>query len=698
MREFYIRFSGNELSYGVLLSCWLLGSGVGSLAADRIKRERGTAAGWIHVILGLQALGLVGLRLSRFILGTLPGQTPGPGVMLGAALLLSILAAAPLGLVFVVFARRLGGDVPRVYLYESLGAAAGGGLVRFGLIPFLSNGHSFAVLAGALVLSTMGFKGRRRSPSWIVITGMALLLITAGDRPSQKWAWTPFHLIASKDTRYGQLQLIQEGEQFSLYSSGIKAFTFPDPAADEEAVHFAMLQNPAAAEILVLGSSGGGLLREILKYPARRIDLIEIDPETISFLVRRMPHSAARVFENTRVRILHGDGRAFLKETSESYDMILLNPGVPTDARINRFFTREFFQIVRSRLRDGGLVCFRSPGAETYLSPTRASSVASMHNTLRSVFSRLGIVPGPTYVFLAGDRPLVLDAGELERRIERLGLDTKYVASGFIFDRLDPLRVEQLRTRLKTAEGPVNLDHRPIGYLFNIMLWAAETSGPVSSLFRSLPDRPRPMCLELPLLILGGLMTILLGKKGRRSGSLLLLPLFVMGLTSILAEILVILSFQATHGSLYGELALLFSIFMLGLAAGAWTGRRRHGPCDREIRFLQAVLLLLMAVLRVGLEFDAPPVFHPLFLALLGIVNGWLFVSANTVYLETRDRLGRGYGLDLLGGCAGALVGTSLLIPLFGLAPVANLLLALNAMTWIYLTIGLRLSRPSHPA
>lgn len=691
MREFCVQFSGNELSYGILLACWLLAVGTGSLAADRMKIGSGSLAPWFSAILLLPALGLAGLRLSRFLLGTLPGQIPGPGAMLISALLLSALAGIPMGGLFVILTRRLGGDLPHVYLFESLGAAAGGGFMRFLLIPFMSNWQAYAVLAGTLGLVLCLFRKRRPSPRYWVPAAIGLVLIGLTDLPLQKWVWAPLRLVASKDTRYGRLQVIQNREQICLYRNGTRVFSVPEPAADEEAVHFAMLQNPEAVNVLLVGSAGGGMLREILKYPVRTIDVIDIDPAENPFVIGFLPESSARHFGDRRVRFHHADGRAWLIKTDRRYDAVLLNPGSPDSARANRYFTKEFFARVQTRLRSGGIFFFRSFGSEAYISPVLAEALASLLNTLRSQFSHTGVVPGDSCVFLAGENPIELEAGELTRRIEHLGLNIRLLTSGQIEDRLDPLRRRQLENRLQGVHGPVNSDLRPVGFLFNILRWTARSKGPEFRFLRAAMRCPRPLFFELPLVLTGGLMLILLGFRRRRTAAVAMLPLFLMGATTIVTEILVILAFQISHGSLYTEVALLFSVFMLGLSLGAWFGRR-HGSPERQLPLLQATLLVLILLLRFGLRGHPASGYFYIFLTTLGIVNGWLFLAANRLYLRHRAYFGLGYGLDLVGSFAGALGTASLLIPLFGMVPIVNALVVLNAMTWAYLKIGFRLA------
>jgi predicted membrane-bound spermidine synthase len=71
----------------------------------------------------------------------------------------------------------------------------------------------------------------------------------------------------------------------------------------------------------------------------------------------------------------------------------------------------------------------------------------------------------------------------------------------------------------------------------------------------------------------------------------------------------------------------------------------------------------------------------PALAALSGMLGGFQFVIAAQVFLrdgEGRSRLGVLYAIDLLGGCVGALVISSYLIPVFGFWRTAWLGAAVN--------------------
>jgi spermidine synthase len=157
------------------------------------------------------------------------------------------------------------------------------------------------------------------------------------------------------------------------------------------------------------------------------------------------------------------------------------------------------------------------------------------------------------------------------------------------------------------------------------------------------------------------------------------------------------------YGYVYHQLAILIGLCMGGIALGSWLGMRRavrhdSSPCRAMMvtQFLLAasgpVLLLVVGllgnVIGTAATWAAAQLAFPALAALSGILGGYQFVIAAQIFLQDGKRrpgLGALYAIDLLGGCAGALVLSSYLIPVFGfwktawLGAVINLVAALLA-------------------
>jgi spermidine synthase len=149
-------------------------------------------------------------------------------------------------------------------------------------------------------------------------------------------------------------------------------------------------------------------------------------------------------------------------------------------------------------------------------------------------------------------------------------------------------------------------------------------------------------------------------------------------------QVLLLLAFQSIFGYVYHQLAILIGLGMAGIALGSWLGMRgsavsRSSSCGRLAftQFLLAVsapaligAISLLALLSAPVStWIAAQCVFPALAAVSGMLGGYQFPLASAIYLEEgnkRRSLGTLYALDLLGGCAGALLLSTWLIPVFG--------------------------------
>ena len=92
------------------------------------------------------------------------------------------------------------------------------------------------------------------------------------------------------------------------------------------------------------------------QYPIAALEVVELEPAV---------YEAARFFDDVnhrpprtpRSRRIVGDGRNFLTQRSDLFDVIISQPSNPWITGVSNLFTREYFQSVKSRLREDGIFC-----------------------------------------------------------------------------------------------------------------------------------------------------------------------------------------------------------------------------------------------------------------------------------------------------------------------------------------------------
>jgi spermidine synthase len=691
LRELMVVFRGNEISVGLVLASWLAWTAAGSGLGGRLRRPRA----WIVVCEIFLAAALAGsvlaVRAARPALQTVPGESLGPLAMLLVSLAATIPVCLPLGALFAAGSRLWLERTPvaageaggAVYLLEALGSAAGGLLAGLLLVEHMGSPRIAWVLGGAALLAGLSAAER----AWKPAVAAALCLWAAAspalprlDAASLARSWSGFRLLAARNSAYGNLAVLDNGGSRSLYENGLVLFTAPDPEAAEESVHYALLAHPAPRRVLLIGGGMNGCLAQALQHRSiEDLDYVELDPAVLDLARLYFPEAWAAARADPRVHTHIADGRWFLKTGDSRYDVIIVNLPDPQTAQLNRYYTLEFFEQAARRLTDSGVLAIQLSGSENYLSPRLADFLRSIDKTVRAALPEVTVIPGETIHFLAarekGIVPSTAD-GFLARLRERR-LDTRYVRDYYLPFRMMPDRVADLEAQIRPeVRTPLNRDFAPVAYYFSLALWSGRFGSAYGDAFWWLA-RVNFATVAGALAVLLGIAAVLGRRRARAQAAW---ATAAMGFTMIGLEILLLLAFQAIYGSVYRQLAVLIGAFMAGMAAGSWLALRRGRGSLAGPQILGAAAPLLLvgwceAVARWAGGASGQWLF-PLAAMLCGALGGYQFRVASRAYFGTdkEGNLGTLYALDLAGSCAGAILFSLYLIPVFGFARTAGLM------------------------
>jgi len=275
----------------------------------------------------------------------------------------------------------------------------------------------------------------------------------------------------------------------------------------------------------------------------------------------------------------------------------------------------------------------------------------------------------------------------LAQKIREFNLKTTYVSPYLLGSRLSPLRIEMLKETLTEGKKTLNLDFVPISYFYNSVLWSSHFKGVEKNVFSFLSGLSVFWLLDFPLAIF--LVCLIFLWLRRKKSQFLLTPLAVMGFTTIVFEIIVIISFQTMFGYLYQRIALLLASFMIGLSAGALWGKGRKRILFPQLLYIQFGFIILLLAFYLLLKLHPPEFFFFFSLGVIGFLGGNLFIVSNHLFLQQKKNYGLGYGLDLLGSFFGALAASSVLIPLVGLPLLLKYLFLINSFCFLFLIGGL---------
>jgi len=165
------------------------------------------------------------------------------------------------------------------------------------------------------------------------------------------------HLFTAR-SRYQQVDVFDSEEMGRfLIIDGIVMLTSKDEFIYHDMiVHVPMATNPSIKRVLVIGGGDGGTVRELTRYPSiERIDMVEIDEVVVQACKQYLPNTAGKL-DDKRVTIHFQDGSAYVRDTNNQYDLIIVDSTDPIGPG-EGLFTNEFYQnCFRALTNDGILV------------------------------------------------------------------------------------------------------------------------------------------------------------------------------------------------------------------------------------------------------------------------------------------------------------------------------------------------------
>lgn len=743
-RDVVAVFEYNELSIGVFYASWLAWVSLGAW----VGRQDGPLLRWVAAWFSPAVLAYIPVFLLQH--GLVINARRMAGIQaydvfpLTSMLTLLFLVNAPVsvltGFLFPAGCRWAERDsslpVARVYAFETLGACLGGLFVTGLLLGRVSGQVVFAwmCLIAFLVLpfgAGFGRGARRVYPFWLAFL-VVVVLAGMGDVPGRlgtRWteaedraAWTRLlpvdAYIGSISTSRARYLYGAWEEQIIVVSGGGVCESFPggEHAAEVAALHLA--QKPDAREILVFGADTLGVCKAFCSIPdVIRVTWLHPDPEypeaLSGILTGRLPG---------KLEVVSADMRAFIRETSRRYDLVVLCLPDVTTLALNRYCTREFFRDIGGILSEKGMVSVRVSGGANYVGAELADPGAVMLATLRGCFSKIAIKPGDeTWLIASNDNGPDPSAEMLSKGYSGIeGASALYPPEGILaLYPADRVAFQRNAYEKALADAPagtlVNRDNSPKALKFGLFL-ALKQAGwrTLSRVLRYVLQAG--IWLFLGPVLIYGLVRSVYVFKSRGSDFSLFDNYFLMwstGLASMAFGIVLMFVYQARFGSLFLEIGMVTALFMLGSTLGcatvAWLLRNRT---KIPVRCVSGICLLLQTILLavIALYPEGPKCFWLGLFVLGGIFTGVYFPIAAKRISEAGIGTGRTGAIlelcDTLGGAIGASVTGLLLLPLAGVSITIALLAGLVALNIMALlaperkTVAVgdgftRISRPS---
>ncbi|MEJ2635454.1 MAG: fused MFS/spermidine synthase [Calditrichia bacterium] len=678
---------GNELAIGMALAVWLFGTAFGSTYFSRFLKALKIFDRLPGLIFPVIILNELIVEFVPKIFDLSPGVYPLFHTWL-AILALTILPASVFcGALFPYMvevalkmkAATLTQKITRIYIWESIGSFLAALALNF---IFLHIMNGLQILAATLFIFYLCIilyqpkTGRKQSAG--VYLGLCIILLWAGPwttREIHQFIYRPYAVVTETDTPYGNVCLLRLEQQTSVLFQRRIEYTLPDPFSAETRGLLPLLCHPGPENILFIG----GNLLDILPYlkkssTIKNIVYLEIDPVLLRF--QRDSVQNAAIGSRMAIDFVAADPREYLTRTHRKFDLICLNQPEPSTLSLNRLYSREFYRLVRERLNREGIFFFTIRSSENFINRELGEYINVLQNTLRSEFPNVFIIPGDENHFLASGS---VNSGNLlaalPERLQQQAAEAAYLTPIYLKYRLSENRMQFLGEQLSRWNTPdTNSDFNLKGYLHHFLLWSVLSGSWVQNVFHFLSSFRMWFFFAIYFSFI--LLHIFMKRRERRN---YLWKMSIIGGLSIALEIVILLEHQILFGTIYFVIAIIFGIFMLGLAVGAAIRGRQAGV--RHERAIITGLLLCTGFLGLPIIFEWSMIsqmilfdalrwlFFPSVVFAVGFLSGIYFRHiTHTFYsADAKGQSGLTYGSDLAGAMGGAFLISILFIPLFGI-------------------------------
>ena len=476
---------GSVYAFATMLASFLIGIALGSAVAGRLARQATRATtGFAWSQVGIAVLSLAAFRVADLLpemaraigAGATAGDLANAGI--SAAVLLPF--ALCIGATFP-FAVRIVVDRPEhsatataeVYAWNTVGsivgAIAAGFLLlpRFGFVGTLAIGcaTNLALAAIACVAS----QPRRRAPLAAAAAVAVVLVLQPIDAPWQLLRSSPFLAKPVSGAirffavgRSSTVMLVDRGEDWQLYTNGLpesviaRPGRLPGRSPEARWLGFLpVLLRPQSERALLIGL-GGGIALEGMPATLDPVDVVELEPEVVAANRDIGALRDSDPLASPRARMLVNDARGALMLSDTRYDAIVSQPSHPWTAGASHLYTREFFELAKARLADGG-VLVQWIGIRF----VDEALLRTLLATLGDVFAHVQVYRpvAPALLFAASDAPLDL-ATSVTAALRVAGPDLARYGIQVPEDAVSALVLDTSASRAFAADAPINTDDR----------------------------------------------------------------------------------------------------------------------------------------------------------------------------------------------------------------------------------------------
>lgn len=268
-------------------------------------------------------------------------------------------------------ATEWGRDVGRFYALNTIGSCLG--ILFFTLVGYeIQQELVAALIALGLVAVLLGLLRSDRdrrfaagSPN--VLRGLQAVLGLAGIAIVVFGLASPFSETRDRRTYWGRDGVIEVNRDGSVWIDGLWHSEFSDGANHVGDIYNWMMvvaavlahRDEPMSDALVVGNGLGLTATTLTKLDGMQVDAYEIN-RTFAQVLADFPEATLYSGTHPRIRIRWQDGRSGLALDPKPYDLVISAPLHLRAAGSANLLSIEYFELVRSRLKPGGVLCVYS--------------------------------------------------------------------------------------------------------------------------------------------------------------------------------------------------------------------------------------------------------------------------------------------------------------------------------------------------
>ncbi|MDQ7821375.1 MAG: fused MFS/spermidine synthase [Candidatus Eremiobacteraeota bacterium] len=398
-RSLSLSLGSSTYAFSTMLASFLAGIALGSIIYSVLSRRFAFPAssfGWLEIVLGASCVLIIPLLgvMPLLFIRIYPIAKGSYSMVVALDFLLCfavmLLPTTLMGFIFPLVGKLatrsmefLGKSIGSIYAVNTLGCIAGSFLTGFVLIPVIGVQNSLRIgvllnVVGGLAILFM-VKGRRGARTLCLFIAV-LVVVLSGLLPP----WNPavmssgsaiyaevyqamlpdFKKVARENVEFyrdgisATVAVYRNAEGHDLRINGkVDASTGGDMPTQLLSGYLPALSLKSPRNVFILGLGSGITVKAVLDFPEiESVECAELEPAVIEAQKFFAPYNG-NILSDPRLKMLPNDGRNALLCSKKLYDIIISEPSNPWISGVSSLFTREFYQVCRSRLKKEGIIC-----------------------------------------------------------------------------------------------------------------------------------------------------------------------------------------------------------------------------------------------------------------------------------------------------------------------------------------------------